>query len=769
MKYTKLIIITIAIFMFGMAATCAADTNETIIASETEQTIELSQADTNEKISAEKNELISQTKNNELISAGNTGTFAELRDNITAAGSTLTLNKNYECENDFDSEGIIIAKSITIDGNGYKIDAQGKARIFKILADNVALKNITFTNGKTTENGGAVLFEKSGTVSNCNFTDNQATGYYSNGGAVWMSSGSVENCNFTDNQATGNHSYGGAIYIGSGSVENCNFTGNKAPGNIKEIGALNGGGAVFFEYNGNLTNCNFIGNTATDCGGAVYFLDTGTVTNCNFTDNNATKYNGGAVYFPLNGTVSNCNFINNTASSDGGAVWMLYGSVENCNFTDNTASSDGGAVWMLYGSVENCNFTNNSASQGGAIRFSSTCTVTNCNFTDNSASYGGAILSNIQWDGTADTCIFKTGSDTTFNTHILPPTLNVDNFTTFYGSGEKLSFDLRTNISSIPVTNGNISISVYSNNEWVGNYSCLSGEGWIPDLPVGSYYAIFDTEYAAFQPVSRSITVIIPAGKYYVNVTSLTTNNKIVNITAKTNIPQNITWDGKLLFILSDGNKINATYGGNGTWWAMYPFADYKVYSVNASYIGLDNVTVNNGTITINKVDSKITLEDITLDYGESKNVTVKTEGATKITASINGTDVTVINNYTIPISGLAAGNYTLNVTTVPDGDYNSVSKEVKVIVNKATAVITVDSATVDIKVLDEVLSGATLTPSGAGNLTYKSSNETVVIVKDGKIKALAKGNATITVSFAGNENYTTAKNKTINVTFICR
>ena len=86
----------------------------------------------------------------------------------------------------------------------------------------------------------------------------------------------------------------------------------------------------------------------------------------------------------------------------------------------------------------------------------------------------------------------------------------------------------------------------------------------------------------------------------------------------------------------------------------------------------------------------------------------------------------------------------------MPDGDHNSVSKEVKIIVYKATAEITVDSATMDIKVLDEVLSGATLTPADAGNLTYKSNNETVVIVKDGKIKALAKGTATITVSANG-------------------
>ena len=217
--------------------------------------------------------------------------------------------------------------------------------------------------------------------------------------------------------------------------------------------------------------------------------------------------------------------------------------------------------------------------------------MSNCNFVDNSASRGGAILSIQGGRVTVDTCIFKNESDTTYNTHNIPPALIVDNFTTVYGSDEKLTFDLRTNISSIPVTNGNISISIYfkDNGEWVGNYSCLSGKGWIPDLLVGSYYVIFDTEYAEFQPINRTITVTIPVGKYHVNVTSVATNNKTVNLTAKTNIPNDIIWEGKLLFILPNGTQINATYGDNGTWWAEHTFNDYGEYKVNVTYARLDN------------------------------------------------------------------------------------------------------------------------------------------------------------------------------------
>ena len=637
--------------------------------------------------------------------------------------------------------------------------------------DNGTVSYCNFTNNKAGMNGSAINFNSAGTIENCNFTGNAAT---FNGGAVRMDSGNVRNCIFTDNHAIYN---GGAVWLDSGSIENCNFINSHAgfggavwldSGSIKNCNFTNSnantdnGGAVYFFSAGNVTNCNFINNHADEDGGAVW-MGPGNVSDCNFVNNSAAN-GGGALYFSSSGpgTVKNCNFTGNAAIFGGGAVNMFSGSVENCNFTGNTANHDGGAIRTDSGTFENCYFTNNTAKNGGAVLFYESGTVICCIFVDNSAGNAKAIYFTTK--GVVDTCIFNNmDSNTNFNAVILPPTLDVDNYTTVYGSGGKLIFDLKTN-SKIPVTNGNISITVYfkDNNTWAGVYSSfLSGEGWIPDLPVGFYYAIFDTEYANFQQINRTIT-IIPNIPYYVNVTSLTSYNKTVNITAKSNIPQDIV-QGKLLFILPDASQINATYGTNGTWWALHTF-DYGVYQVNASY-NLDGVVFNNATINITKTDPTITLDDITLSYGESKNITVKTEGAVGITACINGANVTVINNFTIPISDLGGGNYTLTVTTVPDGDHNSASKEVKIIVNKATGEIILTNDTIDLKVKENVSAGAVLNPASAGNLTYSTSNENIVgVSKDGLIVAYKAGNVTVTVSFAGNENYTAAVNRTIKV-----
>ena len=763
--------------------------------------------------------------------------------------------------------------------------------------------NCNFTGNNVMLDGGAICFKNSGTVINCSFADNCAlrdggavfifssgsvvnsdfknNAAYGGGAIIFFDEGSVENSNFTNNKAT--FHAGAVFFTGEGEATNCNFInnsainsggairfsgkGNVSNSNFTDNAAFKDGGAIYFLAFGNVTDCNFINNNASNEGGAIN-LDAGivsncsfinnsaeyggavsafecNVSNCNFTDNSAD--NGGAVKFVTSGTAVNCNFTGNSATNQGGAVYLNDGDVVDCNFINNTADNLGGAIYVYSGSVEGCNFTHNSAEYGGAVLFNDrgSGNVTNCNFDDNQG-IGGAIYSMEQYT-TADTCIFKTQTDTTNDkVIILSPTLNVDNFTTVYNSGEKLTLDLKTN-SGKPVGNGNISISVYykDNDTWFDNYSCLSGEGWAADLPVGSYYAVFNTEYAGFNAVKRAITVI-PNIPYYANVTSLATNNRTVNITAKSNVPQDMV-QGKLLFILPNGDVINATYDSNGTWWAVHTFDDYGDYQVNASYIGLDNVAITNATISITKANSTVNVSDVVLDYGDSRNVTVTAEGATGITAKIDGEPVDVIDNFTIPISGLAAGNYTLTVTTIADEDHNNVTKTVNITVNKVNSTLTLDNVVldygdskivtveaegatgitakidgepvdvidnftipisglaagnytltvttiadgdhinvtktvnitvkkahteisvatnaVDLKVLQEFAAGATLTPVDAGNLTYTSSNSTVAIVEDGKIKALVAGTTAITVSFAGNNNYAAAENKTISVT----
>jgi len=436
--------------------------------------------------------------------------------------------------------------------------------------------------------------------------------------------------------------------------------------------------------------------------------------------------------------VKDCKFINNAASY-GGAMFIYSGTVTNCTFIGNNADSNGGAVFMQYG------------------------TITTCTFINNTSPHGGAICCGMMEGIVADTCIFKSHSDGTVRVSKHSPTMNGDMFTKVYNSSEKLTFDLKTN-SGIPVDDGNISIKLYNktNGASIANYSCLSGEGWTVDLPVGSYYAILNTEYANFKPVNRTINVL-PDIEYYVNVIPTTSNNLTVDIFAKSNIPQDIV-EGKLQFILPNGTQIDAILIQDDEWWAQYTFDDYGDYGVSASYIGLNNVTINNDTIIIStKPMSTINITDVVLNYGEIKNVTVNTTGAAGITAKINNVDAKV-DGFTIEIPVMDAGDYTLRVTTIPYNDYCSVTELVTITVNKAPTEIVIANDTLNVSMVDLISTGASLTPADAGNLNYTSSNSSVVIVENGKIKPVGVGTAVITVSFAGNDNYMAAKDKTITV-----
>ena len=110
------------------------------------------------------NEILGISNSEESLGAPDDGTFKTLQEKInnTAEGDTLVLENNYTNTDDFNVEGINISKSLTIDGNGYTIDALQKGRIFYVNASNVILKNINFVNGNysygTSPKGGALYW-----------------------------------------------------------------------------------------------------------------------------------------------------------------------------------------------------------------------------------------------------------------------------------------------------------------------------------------------------------------------------------------------------------------------------------------------------------------------------------------------------------------------------------------------------------------------------------------------------------------------------------
>ena len=98
-------------------------------------------------------EILSASNDAENLASPDDVTFNALQDkiNTTSSGDEIKLENNYANSDNFNQTGIIISKPLTIDGNGYTIDAMGEGRIFNITSSNVTLKNINFKNANYTD------------------------------------------------------------------------------------------------------------------------------------------------------------------------------------------------------------------------------------------------------------------------------------------------------------------------------------------------------------------------------------------------------------------------------------------------------------------------------------------------------------------------------------------------------------------------------------------------------------------------------------------
>ena len=137
-------------------------------------------------------------------------TYSDLAAEIRQSGNITLKHKNYT----YDASATITINenNKVIDGDGAVIDMKGSTiRAFDVTASGVTIKNLTIKNVNYYGDGGAIIFEKSGTVINCNFVNNQVFEDPGYGGAVYFASnGEVTNCKFTKNTATDN---GGAVYF----------------------------------------------------------------------------------------------------------------------------------------------------------------------------------------------------------------------------------------------------------------------------------------------------------------------------------------------------------------------------------------------------------------------------------------------------------------------------------------------------------------------------------------------------------------------------
>lgn len=177
-----------------MASATAANFDKTPLSAETD--IEKT---TDEIISVEDNTVITEDDGSEIK------TFDDLKTEIdnVEEGGILNLTEDYIYKSG-SSDGLIINKSITIDGNNHKIDGASQSRIFKTFDGSITLKNLILVNGHA-DKGGAIFANKTVTCINVIFENNTAQ----EGGSVYtMQNVTLDSCTFNGGYAK----TGAAIY-----------------------------------------------------------------------------------------------------------------------------------------------------------------------------------------------------------------------------------------------------------------------------------------------------------------------------------------------------------------------------------------------------------------------------------------------------------------------------------------------------------------------------------------------------------------------------
>ena len=303
----------------------------------------------------------------------------------------------------------------------------------------------------------------------------------------------------------------------------------------------------------------------------------------------------------------------------------------------------------------------------------------NCTFTDNRAYCAEAM-----YEGTAILCIFENNGY--LDTTIGPVYLNASNFTSLWGSGEKLLFNLT--VYNTNYYGFNTTITVFKDGQSVGTYYVLSGDGWVVNLTSGTYKAVLSLD--KYEGVVNG-TVTLTINK----LNSTLTINDNVTFDYGTNGLTTVSFinaSGVVAEVIGQPDAIvvvnDTTITVSGLDAGTYTLTVTTITDANHN-----NIT-KNATITVNKLKTQLTANAITTTYNINKDLVITLKDANgnavsgvKITVDLNGAKTyTADKNGQVKVStkGLAPKTYTAKITFNGNTNYAESIKDVKVTVKKA-------------------------------------------------------------------------------------
>ena len=674
-KKTLLVFCLIICVLFSVSSVVAGDVNGEVIASESQDSAVVSQAtvevdNDNQKI---ENNLISSSSE-DILSEKDNGTFTALQDKISnaAEGATIELENDYANDGVL-ADGILISKSITINGNGYTIDAQHKSRIFNVTANSVVLNDIKFINGNATL-GGAIFCEGDNlTIWNSTFINNAADW----GGANYFKntiSHLIITADFINNVA---QISGGANYF------NDNVVNVSISGDFSDNVAANGSGAAnyFFksvtdvyivgDYLRNIANSNCNGSDKTGSGGANCFNKTAVnvIILGDYADN--VGYRGGANFFY--GAASNISitgdYDNNTGRLFGGANYFmntLTDSTIDGKYSNNKATNWGGASYIN-------KFAKNVIISGDYI--------------ENSAVEGAALFFDRKMENvtTLVNLIDNKGKSTIYMAYRIDSTLTVEDMEFDYnttGSSE-ISFTDATGIEATVVKQPDAVVNV--------NNNTITVSGLEPGTYILSVKTVTDDEHDS---VTKEAKITVNKIKTQLSASAITTTynvNKNLVVTLKdangnplSGVDVIVNLNGVKTYTTVDNGQIKVPTKG------LAP----KVYTAKITFNGTAkyNQATKSVKVTVKKANPKLTAKAKTFKQSvktKKYSVTLKTNlnkaiKNAKVTLKVNKKTYTAKTNKKgvaiFKITKLTKkGTFKATITYKGNAYYNKVTKKVNI------------------------------------------------------------------------------------------
>ena len=607
---------------------------------------------------------------------------------------------------------VLFSEGASIEGCHFNSNSAKYAAAIQASRNNIKISGCDFTGNRASKNGGAIYANKNNIdISDCDFTANRASEF---GGAIILlgDNNRLSDSSFTNNRVEVHG--GGAVYMDGTNltVINSNFENNHA----RYAGALRLSG-----NDGKLLDSTFINNSASGSCGAVYhYSRNGAIENSSFVNNSA--YAAGAVQLAGNNTiVRDSNFTNNQAIQYGGAIFAMNidGTVDNCNFIRNTATAQtsyGGAIlWgrdnmesdiYLNITIVNSYFSNNHAIKGHIFIANVmgypqnyTCLIDNCRFNDD-------YTTEISVSSNSDLSLkFTIKAHYNYRDN----SIWIADFSCIetvycYADGRYDSWGYPPSFFLPIKSQPDLTVEIYNNtNDKLISNASVQADSWgsatysYASLPNGEY------RYRVYNLGDDGVLPGLSEGSFEIHRTptnlSITVSNAnypetpMANVTASSPGTYTIVIAGETFTVSFSQDEIDNSGGqaskmvNLGILDASNDYVATVSYEMNNQYLAASTQTSFNVYQGVPEIDIAGTEsyygQDAVLNYAITDGIVVGSVVIKRGSQTlVEGTNYTVtISGGKIIISGLAEGNYTVNVATAENTNYNSNSDGATLIV----------------------------------------------------------------------------------------